>query len=311
MARFWKGKKVLVVGGAGFIGSHTVDALISKGARVSIIDNLSTGLRTNCHPKARLYVFNAASPHKMEKVFKKEKPEFVMIFSSLVDVPTAIDKPLLAAEGVAATINVLEHAVRHKVKKVLYASSGFIYGNAHKIPIPETEPFQPLNPYNIAKATSEYYMKFFYVHYGLPYVALRYAPVYGPRRTIGPVFDYIRKISAGERGALYGNKTRDYIYIEDVVRANLTAMQKSVYGKSPIFNIGTGKEIRLDALYAMIARLLNKPENKPIRKGIKSSEVERFALDTRKARRILGFTPAVSLEDGLKKTVDWFLRYHI
>lgn len=305
MAQFWKNKRVLVVGGAGFIGSHTVDALVAEGARVSIVDNLSTGLRSNCHPKAQLYVFNAVSPQKMENIFKKEKPEFVMIFSSLVDVPTAIAKPLLASEGIATTINVCEHAVRHKIRKVLYASSGFIYGNTRRIPIKETEPFQPVNPYNIAKATSEYFMQFFSDRYGLPYVALRYAPVYGPRRMIGPIADYIRKISAGKRAEIYGVKTRDYIFVGDVVRANLTAMEKRTSGVSPIFNIGTGREVPLGAVYALVARLLGKPGNTPLQKRSRSSEINRFALDIKKASRMLGFKPQVSLADGLQKTIEW------
>ena len=305
MTRFWKNRKVLVVGGAGFIGSHTVDALILRGARVAIVDDLSTGMKENCNPKARFYKLNAASIPGLSKVFKKEKPDFVMIFSSIVDVPTAIARPLSTAEGIATTINVLEHSVRHNVKKVLYASSGFIYGNARKIPTPETEPFQPLNPYNIAKATSEYYLKFFHEHYRLPYVALRYAPVYGPRRTIGPIFDYIRNISAGKRAKLYGTKTRDYIYVEDVARANLIAMQKYIADKDPIYNIGTGKEIRLDALYAFIAKLLQKPNNIPVKKESRSAEVDRFALDIRKARRVLGFRPHVSLIEGLRETIAW------
>lgn len=311
MAQFWKNKRVLVVGGAGFIGSHTVDALISRGARVSIIDNLSTGFRRNCHPKARLYVFNAVSPQKMENIFKEEKPEFVMIFSSLVDVPTAIAKPLLAAEGIATTINVCEQAVRHKTKKVLYASSGFIYGNARRIPIKEIEPFQPVNPYNIAKATSEYFMQFFSDHYGLPYVALRYAPVYGPRRTIGPIADYIRKISSGKRAEMYGVKTRDYIFVGDVVRANLIAMEKHISRTTPVFNIGTGREVRLDAIYALIARLIGKPRNTPVQKGSRSSEINRFALDIKKANRMLGFRPQVTLAEGLQKTIAWVVAQHL
>lgn len=307
MKGFWNNKKVLVVGGAGFIGSHTVDALVARGARAAIVDNLSRGKQENCNPKARLCKIDAASASGLAKVFQELGPEFVILFPAVVDVPLAIKKPSLAVNSIAATINILGNSVRFGVKKILYASSGYIYGNTKKRPTPETEPFQPLNPYNISKATCESFLKFFYRHYGLSFVALRYAPTYGPRRTSGPIFDYIRKISRNQRAEIYGTKTRDYIFVSDVVRANLLALEKKTAINDPVFNIGTGHETRLDEIYLQIAKLVGRPANRPILRPGKQSEVERFALDVRKAKRVLGFVPRVSLEEGLRETVNWFL----
>lgn len=306
MSSFWKNKKVLLVGGAGFIGSHTADALVARGARITIVDDFSTGKRAYCNPAARIYRGNAASVPLLTRVFAKEKPDFVMIFAALVDVPVAIRHPVRAAESVMVTVNVLQHSVEHGVRKVLYASSGYIYGNAKEWPTSERSPFRPLNPYSISKSACEYFLGFFSRHYGLPYVAMRYAPAYGPRRTIGPIADYIRHILRGDSAEIYGRKTRDYIYIGDIVRANLLAMEKPIRGEDPVFNIGTGKEVRLDEVYREIARIAGQPDNRPILKATKRSEVERFVLDVGKAKRVLGFQARVSLAEGLAKTIEWF-----
>ena len=308
MGKFiWAEKRVLVVGGAGFIGSHTVDALIDRGASVAIADNFATGNKENCNRKASLHTLDAASVPGMAEVFKREEPDFVMIFSAVVDIPFAIKNPVLTAQDITATVNVLAHSAEHGVKKVLYGSSGFIYGNASKLPTPETEPTQPLNPYNISKGVCENYIRFFRSHYGLPFVALRYAPLYGPRRKAGPIIDYIRKISQGMRAEIYGSKGRDYTYIDDIVRANLLALETNIRSVEPIFNVGTGKDFRLDEIYALIARFLGRPENTPIRRPGKLSEVDRSRLDIRKAKRAFGFQPKVTLEEGLQRTIDWFL----
>ena len=306
MPRFWKGKKVLVVGGAGFIGSHTIDALILCGAKVAAIDDFSTGRRAFLNPAARFYRGNAASVPLLRRVFDREKPEFVMMFAALVDVPVAIQQPVRAAESIVATVNVLQRSVEHGVKKVLYASSGYIYGNAPERPTSERSPFQALNPYSISKGACEHFLGFFSRHYGLPYVAMRYAPAYGPRRTIGPIADYIRHVLRGSSAEIYGRKTRDYIYISDIVRANLLAMERSIANVEPVFNIGTGREVGLEDVYRTIARLAGRSEARPVLKAAKGNEVERFVLDVKKARRVLGFRANVTLAEGLAKTIDWF-----
>ena len=304
---FWSNKRVLVVGGAGFIGSHTVDLLVKLNADVSVIDDFSTSNRTYCNSHSKLFEIDASSDD-LAGVFSTVRPNVVMTFASVVDIPAAINNPLLTCKGITVTVNTLKNSVKYNVEKVLYASSGFIYGNTNIMPISEDQPTKPLNPYNIAKATGEHYLSFFNHHYNLPCIALRYAPTYGPRRTIGPINDYIRSILKGTRSEIYGQKTRDYIYVEDVVSANILAIEKSTSNYN-VFNIGTGIEIELDKIYIMITQLLDSSDNKPIYCPGKSNEVERFVLNVSKAKKELGFQSNISMEAGLQKTINWMKKY--
>ena len=301
MSNFWLNKSVLLVGGAGFIGSHTADLLLGDGAKVSIVDDFSTGKVEYCDCRASLYELDASTD--ISYVFDNEKPEIVMVFASLVDVPTAIRYPLLTCKGISVTVNVLENCVKFAVQKILYASSGYVYGNSDVIPTPEDAPLRPLNPYNIAKLAAEHYLSFFSEKYGLSCVSLRYAPTYGPRRMIGPIYDYIRCLVDGRQSNIYGEKTRDYIYVNDVARANLLAIENSKPNYI-VLNIGTGQEINLKTVYAQIANLAG-AQNDPICHPSKTNEVERFALDITKSRKEICFSPVISLEMGLKKTIDW------
>jgi nucleoside-diphosphate-sugar epimerase len=224
-----------------------------------------------------------------------------MTFVSVVDVPVAIRNPILTCDGISATVNMLVQSVEHKVEKILYASSGFIYGNA-PVPISERCDPQPLNPYNIAKATGEHYVKFFNAHYKLPCVILRYAPTYGPRRNIGPINDYILSMLQGNRTQIYGYKTRDYIYVQDVALANLIALE--AVENFAIYNIGTGVEVCLQDIYKLIAELLG-VDNNPELCESKNSEIDRFVLDVSKADIELGFKHNVNIKSGLQKTIDW------
>lgn len=306
MTRFWKNKRVLVAGGAGFIGSHTVDALIAEGARVSVVDDLSTGRRAYVHHRARFYRMQTASP-RLEAVFRRERPHYVFALAAVSSPPISVEDPLRDAAGLVGLINLLERSRRHKVRKVLYSSSGFTYGNARHLPTPESEPFQSLAPYNISKFASEQYLEFYREHYGLASVVLRYSTVYGPRQLSRVIGDYITKISRGERAEIYGTKTRDYVYVSDVVAANLRAMEVRDYRGEPVFNIGSGQETNLADVYRAIARILGQADNRPVHKPPKPGEVDRFWVDIRRARKILGFRPRVALAKGLQKTVEWFL----
>ena len=305
MRKFWKNKRVLVAGGAGFIGSHTVDALIAAGGRVSVVDDLSTGRREHVHPRARFYRMATVSP-RLEAVFRRERPHHVFALAAVSSPPVSVEDPLRDVAGLAGLINLLELARRYKVKKVLYSSSGFIYGNSKRLPTPESEPFQPLAPYNVSKFASEQYLKFYREHYGLPSVILRYSTVYGPRQLSRVIADYITKISRGRRAEIYGIKTRDYVYVSDVVAANLRAMEARDYRGEPVFNIGSGRETNLADVYRAIAGILGQDDNRPIRKPAKPGEVDRFWLSIRRARRVLGFRPRIALAEGLRKTVAWF-----
>lgn len=298
-----KGKRFLVTGGAGFIGSHTVDALVSRGAKVVVVDNLSTGRRENLNPKAAFYKIGVESPG-LARVFSEHKPEFIYHFAFFVLVPKSTKNPLLDVPSIAGSLNLFMNAKEYGAKKIVFSSSGFLYGNTKSLPVKETEPVVPVSPYIVSKHAVEEYLRFFKGAYGLPYVVLRYPAVYGPRQVTGAMADYIRQISRGRQAQIWGNgeKTRDYVYIDDVVRANLLALRVPDSHPNPIFNIGTGKETSLNVLYKKIARLLGR-KLKPKYVKDRIGEQMRYALDASKICRELGWRPTISLNEGLRKTL--------
>jgi len=305
-----KNKKILVTGGAGFIGSHTVDKLIEEGADVVVVDNLVTGRRENLNPKAKFYEINIADPG-LEKIFQKEKPEIIYHFAFNVLVPKSVQNPLVDIDSIAGSLNILINSQKYGVKKIIFASSGFVYGNSQNIPVKETEPIDPVSPYVVAKYTVENYIKFFNKTYGLPYVIFRYPAVYGPRQITGAMADYIRKLAAGNQAEIWGDgtKTRDYIYIEDILRANLLALDLSDDFLDPVFNVGTSIETTLNDLYQKIAKLLNK-EIRPIYLSDRPGDQIRYSLDYSKIKKTLGWEPKVSFEEGLglKLKVEGWLK---
>ncbi|MEK9135095.1 MAG: NAD-dependent epimerase/dehydratase family protein [Patescibacteria group bacterium] len=295
-----KNKKILVTGGAGFIGSHTVGALIGQGAKVVIVDNLSTGRKENLNPKAKFYKINIADL-ALENIFKKEKPEIIYHFAFNVLVPKSVLNPLLDMDSIAGSINLLNNARKYGIKKVIFSSSGFIYGNTKKLPTKESEPIQAVSPYAIAKATVENYLKFFNIAYGLPYTVLRYATVYGSGQVKGAMADYIRKLYSDKQAEMWGdgNKTRDYVYIDDVVRANLLALNLSLNYPDPIFNVGSGVEVTLNDIYKKIAELLGK-KAEPIYFPDRSGELIKYCLDCSKIKKTFDWKPKYNLQEGLK-----------
>ena len=295
-----KNKKILVTGGAGFIGSHIVDKLITEGARVVVVDNLITGKKENINPKAKFYKINIADL-KIKDIFQKEKPEIVFHFAFNVLVPKSVKNPLLDMDSIEGSVNIFMNASDCKVEKVVFSSSEFVYGNSKNFPIKETETLDPLTSYSIAKYTVENYLKFFKRVRGLNYVVLRLGTVYGKRQINGAMPDYIRKLSSGQQAEIWGRgeKTRDYVYIEDVVRASLMVLDLPDNYSEPIFNIGTGVETSLNELYRKIAKLLNR-EAKPIYLPDRAGEQKRCCLDYSKIEKVLGWRPKYNLEQGLK-----------
>jgi UDP-glucose 4-epimerase len=295
----FKNKKILVTGGAGFIGSHLADALIERGAKVSIIDNLSTGQKSNLNQKANFYQINIADK-KVEEVFAKEKPEIIYHFAFNVLVPESVKNPLMDMYGVIGSVNLFSNAHKYGTKKVIFTSSGFVYGNNKNLPVKETEPMEPVSPYAIAKHTVENYLKFFNKAYGLPYIIFRNSSVYGARQITGAMADYIKKLTSGQQAEIWGDgeKTRDYIYIDDVVKANLLAADLPDNFEDPVFNIGTGKETTLNHLYKKIADLLGK-EPKPIHHDDRPGEQIRYCLENSKAKKALGWNVNYNLDEGL------------
>lgn len=298
-----KNKKILVTGGAGFIGSHTVDALIERGADVVVVDNLSTGRRENLNPKAKFYEINISDP-EIENIIEKEKPEIIYHFAFFVTVPKSVENPLLDMDCVAGSLRIFQKAKDIGVKKIVFSSSGFLYGNTQNFPTDEDEPIQPISPYIVSKSAIENYLKFYFATYGLPYVVLRYGTVYGPRQVMGAMADYVKKLSNGSQADIWGDgtKTRDYVFVGDVVDANLSALDVDDNHINPIFNIGAGKETNLSTLYQKIAVLLNK-EAKPTHHPDRSGELMRNCLKNAKATKEMNWNPKTDLDEGLKQTL--------
>lgn len=301
--------KIVVTGGAGFIGSHLVDRLIQEGHEVVVVDNLSTGKRKNLNRAARFYKLDILSS-RLERVFRKERPALVMHLAAQMDVRRSVEDPIFDAQvNVLGTLNVLEQAVKHGTRKVVFSSSGgAIYGEQEVFPAPESHPTRPLSPYGISKLAGEFYLEYYQRISGIQYVSLRYSNVFGPRQDpegeAGVVAIFTQKMLAGEQPIINGNgrQTRDFIYVDDVVEANLAVMGKEVHGT---YNVGTGEEATINDLFRHLVELTKagcKEIHGPARKG----EQIRSVIDSSKLREELGWDPRVTLREGLTRTVEYF-----
>jgi len=303
--------KILVTGGAGFIGSHIVDVLIKKGHRVVIVDDLSTGVKKNLNPRARFYKLNIQDK-KLAEIFHREKPNYVFHEAAQIDVRKSVNDPMADAKiNILGSINVLQNCAQAKVKKVIFASTGgAMYGDPAAKFLPSREVYRPrpVSPYGVAKLSVESYLFYFYKQYGLVYTALRYGNVYGPRQNphgeAGVVAIFCNKILAGEQPIINGLgwQTRDYVYVGDVVAANLAALKSKAVGE---INIGTGVESDVNQIFRLIVKHLGK-KVKEIHGPAKPGEQKRSCLDYSLAKKALKWKPKVNLEDGIKKTAIWF-----
>ncbi len=295
-----KSKKFLVTGGAGFIGSNIVDRLIAEGGEVAIIDNLITGRKENLNPKAVFYQMNIADP-KVRDMFEKEKPEYVFHLAFNVRVPDSVKDPMIDMDSIVGSVNILKNCRDFKVKKIIFSSSGFVYGNAKNLPTKEDASIDPVSSYVVAKSTVENYLRFFNQAFGLPFVILRYATVYGPRQSMGAMSDYVRKLAQGSQADIWGDgsKTRDYIFVNDIVRANLMMLDLKDDYSDPVFNVGTSVETTLNELYGKIAKLLGKKAEAVYHED-RPGEMIRFCLDYSKIKKAISWEPQTSLDQGLK-----------
>jgi UDP-glucose 4-epimerase len=302
-------KKVLVTGGAGFIGSHVVDRLIQEGNQVIVVDNLSTGKRKNVNKKAQFYKMDIQSK-RIERVFRNERPLIVVHLAAQMDVRHSTEDPGFDAKvNILGTINILEHAVKHGVRKVTFASSGgAIYGEQEVFPASESHRTDPLSPYGISKLAGEKYLAYYTNATGLRYVALRFANVYGPRQNpegeAGVVAIFSKKMLDGGQPIVNGTgkQTRDFIYVDDVVEAIMVTLEEDIQG---IFNVGTGQESTVNECYRIIKEL-TKSQCKDLYGAAKKGEQFRSVLDVTKIREKFGWDPQVSLQDGLSRTVEFF-----
>ncbi len=303
--------KVMVTGGAGFIGSHLVDRLIQDGHEAVVVDNLSTGKRKHVNRAARFYKLDVQSP-RLERVFRKERPSVLMHLAAQMDIRRSVEDPIFDAQSnILGTINVLEQAVRHGSRKVVFASSGgAIYGEQEVFPAPESHPTRPLSPYGISKLAGEFYLAYYQQHSGIQYVSLRYSNVYGPRQDphgeAGVVAIFTQKMLSGEQPIVNGTgrQTRDFVFVEDVVDAHLAVMGKDVQG---CYNVGVGEETSINELFGMLADL-TKSGSKQVHGPAKKGEQARSVVDSTKLRQELGWEPRTPLSEGLSRTVEFFRR---
>jgi UDP-glucose 4-epimerase len=301
--------RILVTGCAGFIGSHLVDALLARGHRVSILDNLTTGFLANVNPKATLFEGDVRERSTVFGAFQTEPPEVVFHLAAQADVRRSMDDPVFdASVNLIGSLHLLEAAKRHGTTRFVFASTGgAIYGEPASLPVDEDAVPRPLSCYGAAKLSVEHYLDI-YATYGLRTTVLRFANVYGPRQNpkgeAGVVAIFAELLFEGKRPTIFGDgsKTRDYVYVGDIVRANLMAMEKGIDGT---FNLGTGRRVTDRQVFEVVRDAVGakvEAVHGPLRKG----EVAHISLDATRAAKVLGWTPEFSFEDGVKQAVEWY-----
>lgn len=302
--------KILVTGGAGFIASHVVDAMIAAGHSVAVLDDLSSGKRENLNPEAAFHLVDLRDAAAVAEVFRREQPEVLCHHAAQMDVRRSVaDPPFDAEVNVVGLLNLMEQGRRNGLRRVLFASTGgAIYGEQDVFPCPETHPTNPLSPYGVAKLASERYLYFYQAQYDIGWVALRYANVYGPRQNphgeAGVVAIFAERLLRGEEPVINGDgkQTRDYVFVGDLVRANMLALVSDYSGP---LNLGTGIETDVNTLYGHIRDLCG--STAPEKHGpAKPGEQRRSVIDASLASRILGWKPRVALADGLHETIEFF-----
>ena len=296
--------RAIVTGGAGFIGSHVVDALVAQGAEVAVVDSLVHGAQDNVATGAELHVRDIREP--LDDVFDAVQPEAVLHLAAQADVRVSVERPVEDADvNVLGTVRILESARKHGAQVVFSSTGGAIYGDC-TTSAPEDSPCEPLSPYGTAKLAAEEYLRAYNRLYGTRHIALRYGNVYGPRQDphgeAGVVAIFLGALARGEQARIFGDgmQTRDYVYVGDVARATLAALGH----EGGVFNVGTGRETSVAELYELCARVAGSDraaEHSPARLG----ELQRSFLDPTLAADTLGFRAMVDLEDGLRSTWDW------
>ncbi len=301
---------ILVSGGAGFIASHIVDAYIALGHAVSVIDNLSTGKKENLNPKARFFEADIRDAAAVRRAFAGEKYDVVNHHAAQIDVRRSVADPAFdASVNLVGALTLFDAAVASGVRRVIFASSGgAIYGEQDVFPADETHPTRPISPYGVAKLSTEQYLHFYAVAYGVVSVCLRYANVYGPRQNpegeAGVVAIFASRMLAGGQPLINGDgkQTRDYVFVRDVASANVLALSRTT---PAILNVGTGVETDVNRLFASIREATGARCEE--RHGeAKLGEQQRSVLDNRKIRKELGWAPSVSLDEGVVATVEYF-----
>lgn len=314
--------KIMVTGGAGFIGSNVVDGFIGARHQVLVVDNLYTGSRLNVNPQAQFYELDIRSP-RVAELIERERPEVLNHHAAQISVPESVSDPLFDADvNIRGLLNLLEAARKNGVGKIIFISSGgAIYGEASEYPTSEAYQPRPLSPYAVSKFSSEHYLEYYRHQYGLDYTTLRYANIYGPRQIphgeAGVVAIFMNNLLQRKRSTLNhfvedeAGMVRDYCYVGDVVRANLAALEK---GSGDFFNIGTSVGTKTLYLYRAIFEIFQ--ERIPDLPGelatldrqiARPGDLRKSCLVMEKARRVLGWAPKTGLREGIRKTLTWRL----
>lgn len=298
--------KIIVTGGAGFIGSHLVDRLIKENHNVVVLDNLSTGKKENLNKKAKFYKIDICSP-KIFEIFKKEKPEIVFHLAAIPRVPLSVKEPILTTKvNVLGTVNIFKAGIEVKVKRIIFASSSSVYGNQKKLPLKENLIPNPISPYGLQKLTGEKFANLFTSLYKIPIISLRYFNVYGPRIDFDSEYSlvigkFLKQKAEGKPLTIFGdgNQTRGFCYIDDVVEANIKAMESRKLKGGEVINIGSEKSYSINYL----AKLIGGPvEYLPPRPG----DVLHTKADITLAKKLLNWEPKTPFEEGIQKTIEWF-----
>lgn len=302
--------KIVVTGGAGFIGSHVVDVFLENGFEAVILDDLSTGRSSNLNPKAKFYKMDIRDP-KVREVFETERPDYVSHHAAQMDVRRSVAQPLFDADvNILGSINLIECAKEFGVKRFIYISTGgAVYGEPEYVPCDEAHPINPICQYGASKHTVEHYLFMYHVNYGLKYTVLRYPNVFGPRQDphgeAGVVAIFTGKMMAGEPVVINGDgeQTRDFVYVRDCAQANYLAA--TVDHEPGIFNIGWGVPTSINQIFSALAKVTE--YSLPVGYGpAKVGETRHIYLNAAKARQNLGWSATVNLDEGMQKTVEYF-----
>ncbi len=298
--------RVLITGGAGFIGSHLCDRLLAEGHQVTVVDNLVTGKRENLSAQATLYQVDIRD-QDLDGVFAQVRPEAVFHLAAHIDVTRSVRDPAYdAGINVLGSINLLERCRHHAVRKVVYSGTGgALFGEPSYLPVDEVHPIDPISPYGISKHTVEHYLFAYHHNHGLNYTVLRYPNVYGPRQDphgeAGVVAIFSLQMLSRQQPVIFGDgsKTRDYCYVADIVEANVLALNSPVRG---VYNLGRGIEVSDLEVFEAVRAAVG-VDTAPVFAPIRPGEVEHIALDASKAERELGWRWKVGLKEGVAAAV--------
>ncbi|GCE05644.1 NAD-dependent epimerase/dehydratase family protein [Dictyobacter aurantiacus] len=304
--------RILITGGAGFIGSHITDHYLAENHEVAIVDNMweeGGGKEANINPAARFYQTDITDEEALSRVFDEFRPEIVNHHAAQHSVAISTKNPQLDARvNVLGLLNVLTQTQRIGARKVIFASSGATYGTPARLPIDEDTPQRPESPYGITKMVAEYYLRYWHEAQGLNFTALRYGNVYGPRQDpngeAGVISIFARRFlnHEGVRIDWDGEQRKDYVFVGDVARANVQALQR---GDNEIFCIGSGRAVSVNEIYQILSNLTG--FEAPITKAPKRpGDIYQAVFNASKAERLLAWKPSVTFEEGVKATVDFF-----